>query len=114
MEDQNRTNQNLDTTNDSWDSGDNKPDLFDRTKYSGEADDKTKQEKPFVVNSDQPISHKAPSNANADDTGDDITSDANDDLGITENSYDDLVGNLGAGFDNLDDSEWRDDSFDCD
>ena len=81
----------IDTDLDSWNTGDDKADVMDGTVYN--ADD---------------ISDEAKNGEFVDDEGDE------DNLGISEDTADDLVSNLDANLDALDDSEWRDDSFDCD
>ena len=81
----------IDTDLDSWNTGNDKADIIDNSEYN--PDD---------------ISDEAREGEFVDDEGDE------DNLGISEDTADDLVNNLGANFDALDDSEWRDDSFDCD
>lgn len=81
----------IDTDLDSWNTGNDKADIIDNSEYN--PDD---------------ISDEAREGKFVDDEGDE------DNLGISEDTADDLVNNLGANFDALDDSEWRDDSFDCD
>jgi hypothetical protein len=78
-----------DTDLDSWNSGDNKPDAFDDAEYDAEISDEAAEGKLMP------------------DEGDEK------DLGISEDTADDLV-NLGEDLHALDDSKWRDDSFDCD
>lgn len=81
----------IDTDLDSWNTGDDKADIMDGAEYN--ADD---------------ISDEAKNGEFVGDEGDE------DNLGISEDTADDLVSNLDANLDALDDSEWRDDSFDCD
>lgn len=81
----------IDTDLDSWNTGNDKADIMDNSDYT--PDD---------------ISDEAREGKFVDDEGDE------DNLGISEDTADDLVSNLNANLDALDDSEWRDDSFDCD
>jgi hypothetical protein len=81
----------IDTDLDSWNTGNDKADIIDNSEYNRDDISVDATEAKFV-----------------DDEGDE------DNLGISEDTADDLVNNLGANFDALDDSEWRDDSFDCD
>ena len=81
----------IDTDLDSWNTGNDMADITDDTVY--DSDD---------------ISDEAREGEFVGDEGDE------DDLGITDDDDDDLVHNLDSNRDKLDDSLWRDDSFDCD
>lgn len=83
--------QRIDTDLDSWNTGNDEKDIMDNSEYNPEDISDEAREGKFVG-----------------DEGDE------DDLGISEDTDDDLVKDLGANLDALDDSEWRDDSFDCD
>jgi hypothetical protein len=81
----------IDTDLDSWNTGNDKADIMDNTKYNPED-----------------VSDEAKEGLFVGDEGDE------DDLGISDDTDDDLVKNLDAHFDELDDSEYDDSSFDCD
>ncbi len=81
----------IDTDLDSWNTGNDKADIMDDSEYNPED-----------------VSDEAKEGLFIEDEGDE------DNLGISEDTDDDLVENLDAHFDALDDSEWCDDSFDCD
>ncbi len=81
----------IDTDLDSWNTGNDKADIIDNTAYNPED-----------------ISDEAKAGQFIEDEGDE------DDLGISDDTDDDLVENLDAHFDALDDSEYNDNSFDCD
>jgi len=81
----------IDTDLDSWNTGNDKEDIIDNSEYNPED-----------------ISDEAKNGEFIEDEGDE------DNLGISDDTDDDLINNLGANFSALDDSEYNDNSFDCD